>query len=312
MDERDTVNSELAVDAPISLIGLDWGSTHLRAFAMDSEGKIIDRVHSPHGAMTLSGPAAFDRALCNAVGDWHASAPQSTLIASGMVGSVNGWSEARYVAVGATAQTVARSLIAVDTSLGVLMHIVPGVKSDAPDVMRGEETQIIGSGVTDGVIVLPGTHSKWARVSDAALFGFTTFFTGELNALIRQHSAVGKAFDGAADLGDWSSIARGVARARANGGHGRWLAELFAFRASVVTQHRSAAQSSTEFGAWLIASEYIAALAAYPTTKRIHLIASEKLAAWYIAIAAAFDVECVVLDGEQCAARGLWDISRYV
>ncbi|TAG48136.1 MAG: 2-dehydro-3-deoxygalactonokinase [Betaproteobacteria bacterium] len=297
---------------PISLIGLDWGSTHLRAFAMDSQGQIIDRAHSPHGAMTLSSPAAFDRALCNVVSDWHSSAPSARLIAGGMVGSINGWAEARYVSVGATAQTLARSLITVDTTLGAVLHIVPGVKSDVPDVMRGEETQIIGSGVTDGVIVLPGTHCKWARVADAALVGFTTFFTGELNALIRQHSAVGKAFDGAADLGDWSSIAQGVARARANGGAGRWLADLFAFRAGVVTHHRTAAQASTEFGAWLIANEFIAALAVYPATRRIHVVAGETLAAWYSTIAAAFEVDCVVLDGEQCAARGLWEISRHV
>lgn len=307
----DAASATSAALTGIALIGLDWGSTHLRAFALDANGRVIKRAQSAHGAMTLSGGAAFDHALCNIVGDWCGEAPAAKLIASGMVGAINGWVEARYVDLGATPQTMAQRLVSVPTSLGRLLQIVPGVKSDAPDVMRGEETQIVGSGVPDGVIVLPGTHSKWARVERGALVDFTTYFSGELNALIRQHSAVGKIFDGAPSLLNANAVERGIARARANSGAGQWLADLFSFRARVVTQTCSGAEASTEFSAWLVATEFMAASAKFPMTSHIHVIGDPALAAWYARIAEAFQMTCDVLNGEQCSARGLWEISRH-
>jgi 2-dehydro-3-deoxygalactonokinase len=294
-----------------AMIALDWGSSNVRAFALDANGKIVATNHSSAGAMTLgSDAAAFDAALVALIGPWSIANPKALLIACGMVGAKSGWREARYVGVGSSVKQIAANTINVDTSLGKSLAIVPGIKGDDADVdvMRGEETQIAGSGVSDGWVVLPGTHSKWARVEGGSVTQFATYFTGEMNTLIRVHSAVGKAIPDAPNLENTDAFQRGIERAKAR--CDQWLHDLFVFRAAVVTGARSAADVSTEFSAWLLGCEFAAALRSHPQWKCIHVIASESLMPWYQATANAFSVDCISLDGEACAARGLWLIGN--
>jgi 2-dehydro-3-deoxygalactonokinase len=69
--------------------------------------------------------------------------------------------------------------------------LVSGVRTDE-DVMRGEETQLIGCLAdrreTRGLYIFPGTHSKHVRVEDGLLAGFTTYMTGEFFHLLSQKS----------------------------------------------------------------------------------------------------------------------------
>jgi 2-dehydro-3-deoxygalactonokinase len=296
------------MNEPITLIALDWGSTHVRAFAMNAHGDVIAKKQSSNGAMTLPDAGAFDRALAKLVGGWLQSNPHAGLIASGMVGAKTGWCEAPYVDVGSSLSQLAARAIRVNTSLGTPLLIVPGVKSSEPDVMRGEETQIAGSDVVDGMMVLPGTHSKWVRVERGRVVQFATYFTGEMNALIRAHSAIGKAISDAADVNNQAAFERGIARAKNR--RSEWLHDLFVFRAAVVTGADSAGDVSTEFSAWLLGCEFASALHVNAASERIHVIASEALMPWYDAAARAFGLDCQRLDGEVCAARGLWRIAR--
>jgi len=298
----------------IALIGLDWGSTNVRAYAFAADGSVIARAHSHAGALTLAGDAAFDAALVALVGDWARGNPAAPLLACGMVGAKAGWREARYVSIGATAQgavdaaTLARHLTRVPTSLGRDLAIVPGLCSDEPDVMRGEETQLAGAQVSDGIVVLPGTHSKWVQMSAGGVASFATFYTGEMNALIRDQSSVGKAIAGAApDLSDEAALSLGVHYARA--GAASWLHDLFVLRAAVVTGQRSAAEVSTVLAGWLLGCEFTAALAMYPDCRDISLIASESLQPWYRATARLFDVQVNVIAGEAASTRGLWRVA---
>jgi 2-dehydro-3-deoxygalactonokinase len=160
-------------------------------------------------------PGGFAQALAALLdGDVPAGVPA---IACGMIGSRQGWIEAPYCDCPADLARVAAALTPVP---GTALSIVPGlICTDAdgvPDVMRGEETQILGAADEDAagrlapvVVVLPGTHSKWALVDEKGIVAFATFMTGELYAVLREHSILGRL---AADGGqrDDAALERGV------------------------------------------------------------------------------------------------------
>src|SRR3546814_8578864 len=68
--------------------------------------------------------------------------------------------------------------------------------SDLPDVMRGEEAQVLGAlaalPTAGGLICLPGTHSKWVRVADGVVQSFATYMTGEVFDLLQGHSILSR------------------------------------------------------------------------------------------------------------------------
>ncbi|MBV8034117.1 2-dehydro-3-deoxygalactonokinase [Roseateles sp.] len=212
------------VTSPARLIALDWGSTRLRAFLLGSDGTVLASRQSEQGASTLSGEAAFAAAFEAIQGDW----PALPVLACGMVGSQHGWREAPYAPCPADAAALARHAL----KLHQRFWILPGLMHDGalPDVMRGEETQIIGALArhpelaVQCCLVLPGTHSKWARVEAGRVMGFATHMTGELYALLRQHSVLARLMpaDGTPAPSSGAFVA-GVDAAREDGGLGHQL-----------------------------------------------------------------------------------------
>jgi 2-dehydro-3-deoxygalactonokinase len=178
------------------LIALDWGTTNLRASLLGAGGQVLGRRSAAGGVMAVQ-EARFEpelRALC---GDWMHDTG-CPLIASGMIGSRQGWVEVPYLNCPATPQDAAAALVTVPLAEGASLHIVPGLcctgSDGEADVMRGEETQLWGAELSAGqCCVLPGTHSKWAWTGDAAsLQSFRTYMTGELYAVLVQHSILGR------------------------------------------------------------------------------------------------------------------------
>jgi 2-dehydro-3-deoxygalactonokinase len=178
------------------LIALDWGTTNLRASLLGAGGQVLGRRSAAGGVMAVQ-DGRFEpvlRALC---GDWMHDTG-CPLIASGMIGSRQGWVEAPYLNCPATPQDAATALVTVALAEGAQLHIVPGLcctgTDGEADVMRGEETQLWGAELSAGQCgVLPGTHSKWAWTGDgASLLSFRTYMTGELYAVLVQHSILGR------------------------------------------------------------------------------------------------------------------------
>jgi 2-dehydro-3-deoxygalactonokinase len=206
---------------PPALISLDWGTSNLRASLLDENAGEIEHRGAPAGIMTVR-DGLFGKALTSLIGDWIAKYP-CPLIASGMIGSRQGWKEAPYLDCPASLEQAAGSLTRVEIELPEKaaarrevreLCIVPGLRcmelNGQFDVMRGEETQIWGAGhAPGGLFVLPGTHSKWAWVDQNGSIGrFRTYMTGELYGVLTQHSILGRlmAF-GAHSAGDFN---RGV------------------------------------------------------------------------------------------------------
>lgn len=202
------------------LIGLDWGTTSLRAYLFGKSGEILAENSAPSGVMHLErfcpvgAPDAprenlFEAALEDICRDWPAEVIlRLPVIACGMVGSTAGWKEAAYLKTPAGAEELARALTNVERAKGSTVRIVPGVcasglaGSQLPEIMRGEETQIAGilsqkeggpATRNDHLLVgLPGTHSKWVQVRDGKIVSFATFVTGELYGLLASHSVIAK------------------------------------------------------------------------------------------------------------------------
>lgn len=184
-------------------IAVDWGTSHLRAWAMQQDS-VLDQAQSGNGLARVA-KGGFEDALLELVDGWLGATPVD-VIACGMVGARQGWVEAPYTAV-PNAPVPVMPIRVPNTDARIRAFVVPGLKQlDPADVMRGEETQIAGFLASrpnwDGVLCLPGTHTKWVQISAGEVVSFRTFMTGELFDLLRgqsllQHS-VGEGWDDAA------------------------------------------------------------------------------------------------------------------
>lgn len=199
-----------------TLIGVDWGTSSLRAARLDAAGTVLEERAVPRGILTVPAggfPAVFDEAC----GDWM-RAPGARALICGMAGSRQGWVEAPYAACPAGFAEVASRLAWIEAGR---IALVPGLACEidgVPDVMRGEETQVFGAlellGLASAVLVLPGTHSKWVQVLHGRIERFATFMTGECYALLRQHSILARMMPQADGELDLRAFEQGVHHAR--------------------------------------------------------------------------------------------------
>jgi 2-dehydro-3-deoxygalactonokinase len=224
------MNTAPAPARPAQLLALDWGTTSLRGALLDAQGAVLDERAFARGILTIA-PGGFAEVFDASFGDWARTGVPLCLI-SGMAGSKQGWAEAPYCACPAGFADLAGQLRWIEhSSLAIPVAIVPGLRCESelqadglppvPDVMRGEEVQIFGAirhtGRTNGIFVLPGTHSKWAEVQDGRVRQFQTFMTGEFFALLSQHSLLARSILADAPF-DPAAFAQGVARARSGAG----------------------------------------------------------------------------------------------
>ena len=217
----------------------DWGTSRFRGYLVEDE-TILDRVASDEGVSALS-EGQHPEVFLRRCGHWLDAEPQAPVILVGMVGSREGWVMAPYATCPADAAEIARAMIAVDLGNGRQAHIVPGLFCEpapgASDVMRGEETLVLGAGVDTGLVCLPGTHPKWVLMQGGRIARFATYMTGEMYALLREHSMIGRP---ATEPGDPAGFELGLDAAMRNAGEDDesrvgLLHLLFGARAAVVS-----------------------------------------------------------------------------
>jgi len=291
------------------LLGLDWGSTRLRAYRFDGAGGVAETRALPWGSRHLP-EGGFAEAFERAVDGW----PRAPVLACGMVGSRGGWHEVAYLDAPCPLDELAGRLTTMDVPGGRRMHIVPGLRDPAgPDVMRGEETQVAGvlaghpTLADDARLLLPGTHSKWVHVRDGAVTGFHTVMTGELFAVLRGHSILGAGLpDGSPDS---DAFGRGVAAARAAGAAGG-LSRLFSARALMLEGALAPAAVADFLSGLLIGDEVRIALAAGWATPDapVQLVGEDALCARYQQAAEVFGLRFHLTPGPT-TAHGLWLIA---
>lgn len=194
-------------------IVIDWGTTSFRASLCSHSGQPLEFIENDRGIGVVP-PGTHESELMRLIGKWLGDHGPLTIYAMGMITSRNGWIEVPYVSCPASLAELANGSVRKQLSDGSEIFFLAGINDPArqpyPDVMRGEETQIVGFGLTqDLTVVLPGTHSKWARISEQRINSFQTFVTGELYALLSQHSFIAKS--GPANLApDYASFDLGL------------------------------------------------------------------------------------------------------
>ena len=283
-------------------IAVDWGTSHLRVFAMGPDG-VLDERGSDKGMGKLT-REAFEPALMELVGDWLGDKTMQVVIC-GMAGARQGWIEAAYRTV--PCAPVARgAFVAPPTAEARLrVQILPGLSQAKPaDVMRGEETQIAGvlalNPGFDGVICLPGTHSKWAHISAGEVVSFQTFMTGELFALLSGQSVLrhGMGGDG------WDDAAFGQGLSDALSRPERFAAQLFALRAEGLLNALPPQAAKSRLSGLLIGAE-LAAARPYWLGQAVVLVGAKALSAAYATALAAQGVTADQLDDKACTLAGL-------
>jgi 2-dehydro-3-deoxygalactonokinase len=226
---------------PASIV-VDWGTTSLRAALVGADAQELDVIETSQGISTL-GTGEHEAALMAALSPWLTAHGALPVAALGMITSRNGWVEVAYVPCPAGPVELARGTVRMMLPNGSDLVFLPGLTDPArrpfPDVMRGEETQIAGHGLdADQILIIPGTHSKWARVGSGRIEGFQTFVTGEIFALLMNHSFIARGATQPA-VDDPEAYRRGLEEAKETGA---MLSLLFSARTGGLAGRLSADQ----------------------------------------------------------------------
>lgn len=276
------------------LVGIDWGTSNRRAYLIDAAGHCIATHEDDQGMLAARG--RFAESLAALLDQMQVGA-QIPVVMSGMVGSASGWREVPYLDIAVPLDALPRHLVRVEGhALGRDCLIVPGYcqRDGGIDVMRGEETQLLGAlalGHRDGWIVLPGTHSKWVLLRDGVIDRLATYMTGELFATLAAHGTLAALMT---DGENASAFELGVNEARLRA---PLTNALFRVRARVVAGAMPASHAREFVSGLLIGTEFAAALdAAGNAAPAITLICSEALHERYARAAALFGIAVTKLD----------------
>jgi 2-dehydro-3-deoxygalactonokinase len=307
-----------------SVVALDWGTSSQRAWLLGQDGRVLDVRRPDHGLLSITrnvdsgDPAALARAyeevFWRTCGTWLEAHPGIPTLACGMVGSRQGWREAGYLTVPTPLDLDAQDLTVVEHRGGVA-YLVPGLRvlttaQGAPgDVMRGEETQVVG--VLDVLrdrngpltLVLPGTHTKWVSVRDRKVTSFTTSTAGELYGLVLEHGLLGRT--AAPEVPDEAAFRHGAATASAARGA---LVELFGARALVLEGRLEASSVPDYVSGVLIGDEVSHLLPRFGDPGQVVLCGAEGLCRRYAGVLSTLGVDAETV-AEDATVRGLWKIA---
>ena len=295
-----------------ALIALDWGTTLARAYRIDAAGRILGERAAELGIQKL-GELSHAHALDQLLGDWRVEA--APRLACGMIGSRQGWAEAPYLRCPVSLDTLAQTLT---NAGGGAITIVAGLctrdAAGVPDVMRGEETQLIGalpSHAPRTLAVLPGTHSKWAIVEDGTVLDFATYMTGELYEALLGHTILGRlATRSVGTDADPAAFQRGIERGLGAGG---LMHDIFGARTLALVDRLDPVGAGEWLSGVLIGREIRTARSwahrAGHDASRVLVVGDGALVARYERALAASGI-AADRGVEQAAARGLFRIAR--
>ena len=289
------------------MIAIDWGTTHLRAYRLKADGSVQSARSSPAGIMSIA-DGDFGPALSEILTDWN-EATDREIFMSGMIGSRQGWIEVPYVPCPAGLSDLAAGLRSVSTSGDRKALICPGLVcrdgNGVPDVMRGEEVQIFGalsvSKRSTATICLPGTHSKHAFVHDNVITSFITHMTGEVFAVLREHSILGRLM--APRRIDFDAFDEGVCRARQHGG---LLHHIFGVRTRMLMNEMDSASLADYLSGILIGHELGSAGLSMPNL----VVGAPELGALYQRALGHSGIESELIADDVATVSGLHAVAK--
>jgi 2-dehydro-3-deoxygalactonokinase len=292
-------------DAGQAFVAVDWGTSSFRGWLMSAGGEALAESRGSEGMLHCAG-TGFAPVLRDHLARLGA-VEQIPVLICGMAGARQGWVEAPYLKTPTRLDALHEGAIRIDTAGDI--RILPGLaqaRADRPDVMRGEETQLLGVTEADfsGLVCIPGTHSKWVKIEAGAVVEFSTYMTGELFSVISQHSILAHALDaGGPPPADSPPFRDGIATAQA--APTGLTASLFRLRAAQLLGFEQRADGAARLSGLLIGAEIADAMERHGARRPLRLIGAGGLGKLYeVALReAGFDV--AVVDAESASRRGL-------
>lgn len=297
-------------------VAVDWGTSSFRLWLMGTDGGVLAERRSGEG-MTTAAKTGFSQILAAHLAAVEAPA-ELPVIVCGMAGARQGWVEAGYIDVPAFLFSILSGAVSVPGESRDV-RILPGLAqrdAAAPDVMRGEETQLLGALGPDSegtqAVCMPGTHSKWVHVKDRKVTGFSTFMTGELFEAITKHTILMHAIAGAEDQpADAAAFEVAVAAAFRRPALASNL--IFTARSGQLLHGISAAAAQAKLSGTLIGLEIAGALQDAGKDTVVTLVASGRLRVLYeqafhkLSLSFnAIDADVAVRGGLSAAAQAIW------
>lgn len=314
------MHSDDSLAHELAWIAVDWGSSNLRAWAVDAHGQIIADAGSDKGMLALT-PDAYEAELERLVSPWLPASGQTDVVVCGMAGARQGWLEAAYLPVPTALGKLSQGAVSPQLAgTRLRVHLLPGLSQTRSggqhfDVMRGEETQLAGL-VADkpdfsGLVCLPGTHAKWATLESGSVTEFTTYLTGELYQLLAGQSVL-KHSVGSDDLADPACReAFTSAVVEINAVPQAFSSRLFGLRAQDLLNSRLPSGSarsavlSARLSGLAIGLELSDACRAHPVDETIMLIGNPALCNRYRIALEALNHQSAHLDGDRAVLAGL-------
>ena len=289
-------------------VAVDWGTSSFRLWLIGRDGGVIAERRSGEG-MTTAARTGFADVLASHLAAIAAPAGLPVLIC-GMAGAKQGWVEAGYLDTPAALADIPAAAVRIP-GLEADIRILPGLAqrdAAAPDVMRGEETQLLGAagalGDGDHLVCMPGTHSKWVRLSVGKVAGFSTFMTGELFEAIARNTILSHAIAEAGAISG-ESVAFKSAVTRMIDKPALATSQLFSVRAGSLISGLSPDDAKARLSGTLIGLEIAGALSSVAAGTPVALVVSGGLGALYRAALSAAGLSPTVIDADTAVRNGL-------
>lgn len=294
------------------LIAVDWGTSSFRLWVLDGAARVLSESRGNDG-MLFAAREGFAQVLLRHLKAAKAPADLPILVC-GMAGARGGWAEAGYVETPAALSAIAEGAIAAP---GVKrdIRILPGLcqrKEGRPDVMRGEETQLLGAAAAlagQALVCMPGTHSKWVSIDRGQVEGFATYMTGELFDAISKHTILAAPEKTAAEGPDGAAFKNAVLAAYA--APGRLTSQLFAARSGQLLAGLTPAEALAHISGSLIGAE-IGGAVSEGSAVPVRLVASGRLQALYESAFTAVGLSYETIDADEAVRNGLASAARHI
>lgn len=285
-------------------IAADWGNTNLRLWFMGPDDVVLAERNVARGFGGLE-PDAWEPLLLDACGDMLAPDRETEVLICGAAGSRGGWHETPYRSVPCTPNGGERAVVVPTSDPRVAVRILPGVNQlDPPAVMRSEETQVAGylsiHPEFDGVVCLPGTHTKWVHVSAGEMVSFMSAMTGELFALLAKHSILRRTI--AAEGHDEAAFLAGVEASFRD--PGRLVNALISLRAKALLAELDPVSGRSYLSGLLVGADLTSARP-YWLGREVAVIGAEPIAGHFASALKAQGVPVRMADGKQMSLAGL-------
>lgn len=267
----------------MKFVAIDWGTSSFRAWLIEHD-QIADYLQTDQGVKNFAS-GAHREYLIEVLEKWQGQ--YEYVIAIGMIGSSIGLHETDFSTLPIDIDGVSNSLVQVPNYEPAL-YIVPGV-SKTGDVMRGEESQSLASGIENGLVISPGTHSKWVEIKNGKITDFRTYLTGEIFEILRNYSTLSKATDSSAKLEASVDFVDGLNAQASDLTH-----DLFAIRANWLQGKTE--DASREFLSGLLIGAEIKSAKSWCQASEARIVASDFLAKIYIFALAHFGIKATVED----------------